>query len=263
MTVGTHLTNTASELVLNSSEKTSIGTSIATLSTRLDSYFGDTITDHFQFGSNQRGTILPRKADSNSDVDYMVVFSTEDGQKTPQTYLDRLRKFAETKYATSEISQSSPTIVLSLNHIRFELVPAIYSSWSGYQIPSPKSHWAEWMNTNPSEAQQAILEKNNSHNYEIKPLVRLIKYWNAQQGHPFSSYELEKHIVDKFFFLCSTQKDYFYSFWSGFNCSWDTAQYIKDKVERAKSYATQAKSYEQSGMPISAENEIKKIIPTL
>lgn len=81
MTVSTHLTTLASDLVLSNIEKSSISVSITTLSSRLNAYFGSNITNHFQFGSNTRGTILPRTADSNSDIDYMVVFDTSDGQK--------------------------------------------------------------------------------------------------------------------------------------------------------------------------------------
>lgn len=163
MTVSTQLTTLASDLVLSDNEKSSISTSITTLSSRLNFYFGSNVTSHFQFGSNTRGTILPRKANSNSDIDYMVFFDTSDGQKKPQAYLDRLKKFAETKYSTSEISQSSPTIVLSLNHIKFELVPAIDDY--GYQIPSPASSWTEWISTDPTGANQAIQDKNKAEKY--------------------------------------------------------------------------------------------------
>jgi len=261
MTVNTNLVNLASDLVLSSTEKASITTSIDTLSLRLDSYFGDGIKDHFQFGSNSRGTILPRKADGNSDIDYMVVFNTSDGQKKPQTYLDRLKKFAENKYSTSEIFQSSPTIVLSLNHIRFELVPAI--NIYGYQIPSPASSWSEWISTDPSATNQMIIDKNSTENHQIKPLVRLVKYWNAKQGHPFASFDLEQYIVQKYYWSCVSLKDYFYAFWEGFSCTYDTAQHIKDKVERAKKYAATAKQHEADNMPLSAELEIKKIVPIL
>lgn len=262
MTVSTHLNALASNLVLSENEKTSISTSLSTLSSRLNDYFGSKITGHFQFGSNTRGTILPRKADGNSDVDYMVVFDISDGQMKPQTYLDRLKKFAETKYSTSEISQASPTIVLSLNHIKFELVPAVEKMF-GYEIPSPASSWQEWISTNPTSANQAIQDKNKAENYQIKPLVRLIKYWNATQGYPFTSFSIEQYIVGKYFLLCSTPSDYFYAFWKDFSCSYDTAQYIKDKVDRAKKSAAQAKKYEDDGMPTNAELEIKKIVPEL
>jgi predicted nucleotidyltransferase len=261
MTVNTHLVNLASELVLSSAEKTSITTSINTLSIRLDSYFGAGIKEHFQFGSNSRGTILPRKADSNSDIDYMVVFDTSDGQKKPQAYLDRLKRFAENKYSTSEISQSSPTMVLSLNHIKFELVPAINNY--GYQIPSPASFWSEWTSTDPLSSNRVIADKNNAENYQIKPLVRLVKYWNAKQGHPFASFSLEEYITNKYFFSCVSLKDYFYAFWEGFSCTYETAQYVKDKVERAKKYSAAAKQYEADNMPATAESEIAKIVPSV
>jgi predicted nucleotidyltransferase len=47
---------------------------VTTIKTRIDSYFAD-VTEKKLFGSYVRETILPRKADSNSDVDLMVVFS--------------------------------------------------------------------------------------------------------------------------------------------------------------------------------------------
>lgn len=261
MTVSTHLNTMASSLVLSESEKTNISRSITTLSSRLEAYFGNNITNHFQFGSNTRGTILPRKADNNSDIDYMVIFDTSEGMKKPQTYLNQLKNFAETKYSTSEIYQSSPTIVLSLNHIKFELVPAVYNY--DYQIPSPASSWTEWISTDPSSTNQALQDKNKAENFQIKPLVRLIKYWNATQGHIFTSFSIEQYIVGKYFWSCSTIRDYFYEFWNSFDCPYGTPQSTKDKVSRAKKYATQAKKYEDDGMPVSAEEEIKKIVPAL
>ena len=261
MTVNTHLTSLASNLVLSDVEKSNISTSITTLSSRLSSYFGGNINGQLQFGSSTRGTILPRRADDRSDIDYMIIFDTSGGQRKPQSYLDRLKKFAEEKYSTSIISQSNPTIVLSLNHIRFELVPAVLNL--GYLIPSPTSSWTEWISTDPTGANQTIQDKNKAEYNQIKPLVRLIKYWNATQGYPYTSFSLERYIVSKNFFSCISLKDYFYSFWSGFTYNSDTAQSTKDKVDRAKKYAIQAKQYEDNDMPVNAEIEIKKIVPAL
>lgn len=101
MSVNSHLTSLASDLVLSDSEKSSISTSIKTLSSRLNLYFGNKVIGHFQFGSSTRGTILPRKADGNSDIDYIVIFDTSDGKKKPQTYLNHLRNFVTKKYSTS------------------------------------------------------------------------------------------------------------------------------------------------------------------
>lgn len=261
MSVLSHLENLSSGLVLTATEKSNILISTNTLATRLDAWFGDDVINHFEFGSYPRVTILPRKADALSDVDYMIVFSTIGGKKKPQTYLDRLKTFANARYSTSEIYQSHPTLVLSLNHIKFELVPAIYDY--GYMIPSPATQWTEWIYTDPQKASQEILDKNRNNYYKIKPLVRLVKYWNATQGYPFASFALEQYIVGKWFYGCSTLKDYFYDFWSDFECSWNSPQSAKDKVARAKKYAKSAKSLEDQNYPVSAEQEIQKIVPIL
>lgn len=264
MTVNSYLTGLASSLVLSEDERASIATSISTLSTRLNGHFNNgvrTVTNHFQFGSSTRGTMLPREADNDSDIDYMVVFDTSGGQMKPQTYLDRLKRFTELKYSTSERTQSTPTIVLTLGHIKFEIVPAIYNGV--YQIPSPSSSWMDWMYTDPSGTTKALEEKNKSNGSLIKPLVRLVKYWNARNGHYFQSFSIEEYIINSYFPYNSNLKDYFYYFWSFFGCSPDSPQYIKDRVAKAKEIATKAQQYENSGMPATAESEIQKILPAL
>lgn len=99
MSVITYLQARASSAVLSSVEEASINTSIATIQSRLGSHFGKDVASHFWFGSSTRGTILPRSMDPKSDIDYMIVFA--DKNYTPQTYLDRLKRFAEKYYASS------------------------------------------------------------------------------------------------------------------------------------------------------------------
>lgn len=130
MSVLSYLQKRASDGVLSGDEKTSVNTSISTLKSRLGYHFTSGLKEHFRFGSSTRDTILPRSMDEHSDIDYMVVFS--EGGYAPQTYLDRLRRFVDAYYSTSEVKQSSPTIVLQLNHIKFDLVPALAELWSGY-----------------------------------------------------------------------------------------------------------------------------------
>ena len=103
MTVNSHLENLSSSLVLKGSEKDAISASIATISTRLSRFFGSNIQERFQFGSSTRGTILPRRADEGSDIDYLVVFDTSSETYKPQTYLDKLRKFAEHGYVQKSV----------------------------------------------------------------------------------------------------------------------------------------------------------------
>jgi hypothetical protein len=265
MSVLSYLQNTASGLVLSGNEKTSIDTSVGTLHYRLSDYFKTDVKEQIKFGSSTRGTILPRKADKNSDIDYMIVFNNSDNYK-PQTFIERLKKFAEAKYSTSEIHQSHPTVVLELNHIMFDLVPAYKVNSIGWSdtlyIPGPRSGFAEWISTNPNGFNNRLTAKNNSENDLIKPMIRLVKYWNACNDYVYYSYELEKHLVDNTYFFCSNLKDYFFSAINSLSTS-GLPQYKIDKVQRAKDIVAKVKEYEKNNLPDTAETEIKKLIPAL
>jgi Second Messenger Oligonucleotide or Dinucleotide Synthetase domain len=255
MTVNSYLISRASDAVLSTAEQDSINRSITTLQTRLNSYFGGKLTTHFRFGSSTRGTILPRKMDSHSDIDYMVVFA-ESGY-TPQTYLNRLRAFVDAYYSSSDIKQSSPTIVLELNHIKFDLVPALAGTWGSYQIPDGAN---AWKNTNPNDFNTTLTQKNTTNHSLIKPTIRLMKYWNAQNSYIYDSYVLEKWIVEQSYYFISTQRDYLLETFEKLGTPTNT-QWNKDRVERAKKIVTEVRRLERDGYPATAELEIKKLIP--
>lgn len=256
MSVLSYLERRASEAVLSSGETSSISTSVSTLQSRLNSYFGNNLSSHFKFGSQTRGTILPRAMDDHSDVDYMIVFS--EGGYTPQTYLDRLRKFVEKYYSTSSIKQSSPTIVLELNHIKFDLVPALNGYWTGsYQIPNGTSAWRD---TNPNDFNATLTAKNNAELYKIKPTIRLAKFWNAKVGYVYDSYGFEKWIVEQSYYGITNQRDYLFRVFEALSLPTDS-QWRKDRVERAKDIVAKVRQYERDDMPYTAESEVKKLIP--
>lgn len=256
MSVLSFLTDTARSAVLSTTEQSSITTSISTLQKRLEQHFSNgVIKQHFRFGSSTRGTILPRSMDEHSDIDYMVVFS--ENNATPQTYLNRLRVFVEKYYKTSDIRQSSPTIVLELNHIKFDLVPAT-TAWLGeLQIPDG---FGNWMKTNPNDF-NAILENKNKQNQSlIKPSIRLFKYWNATAGFPFrSSFEMEKWVCNLGFWLENNLMEYFFKIFDNLNTSLSSSKWVNDEITRAKKIVANVRQYEKAGQPMMAENEIRKL----
>lgn len=256
MSVLTHLQDTVTVVKITESERTAIDTSISNLSSKLNIHFTN-ITTKFVFGSYDRRTILRRSKDPNSDVDYMVVFN--DGSSyTPQTLMNRLKTFAETRYSRSEIYQSSPTIVLELNHIKFELAPA-YQSWGTYYIPAPASSYSTWISTNPGSMKTDLDTKHRNNHYLIRDLIQLLKYWNVKNGKVYSSYELERYILDKTFFLCTNLKEYFYSAVEGLP-TYTLPAYKSSKVATLKQIIADTKSFEARSLPMSAEIEIKKAI---
>lgn len=136
MSVLAYLQRCATETLVDERERQRIDRSTRNLQDKLVAHFDSAIQDHFRFGSTTRGTNLPRAFDDGSDVDYMIVF--RDSDKAPQTYLDRLRTFADMHFPRSTIRQSHPTMVLELAHINFDLVPAIDTAWF-----QPEAHSAE------------------------------------------------------------------------------------------------------------------------
>lgn len=259
MSVLSHLIDCATNAVLTSDERESINTSISTLASRLRAYFGNSIIEQIRFGSSTRDTILPRIIDEHSDIDYMIVFS--DTESKPQTYLDRIKRFAENSYARSEIVQSSPTIVLSLNHIKFDLVPALKGYFSGsYRIPGSSSSYSEWIDTNPNDFNGKLTQANMQHKSLIKPLIRLMKYWNSNSGYVFDSYSLEQHIVQNSW-SGSNLKDYLFNYVHRMTPDWSDAQWRKDRIQRAKDIVQKTEQYEHDELPYSAEDEIKKLLP--
>ncbi|MBD1389258.1 nucleotidyltransferase domain-containing protein [Neiella sp. HB171785] len=264
MTVNSHLRELADAAVIRNAEKQSISRSIHTLQQRLEYYFGNELSKHFIFGSYTRGTILPRAMDGNSDIDYMVVF--EGSNYKPQTYLDKLRRFVEYYYSSSEITQSNPTIVLTLNHIKFELVPAITDWFHGLQIPAKRADLNDWIDTDPNDINRDLSNANQSNNSLIKPMIRLVKYWNAINNYPFNSFELEKELAERSYIwvslLTSAQlKDYFFDAVESLSLGWGAAQYKKTALDRAKTIVRQAKSNSQDGYEALALSQIKELLP--
>ena len=254
MSVNTYLSDLASSLALSSTEKSSISTSVTTIKTRIDSYFAD-VTEKKLFGSYVRETILPRKADSNSDVDLMVVFSNPNGYQ-PQSFLNRLKGFAEHYYNRSEIYQSSPTIVLELNHIKFELVPA-YVSYGMYYIPKDS---ANWQYTNPDGFHSDLQECNKNNGYKIKPVIRLIKHWNIEKNYrDMASFALEQKIAEELkysYISCTSYTDYLKKAFTAIKYSTNYS-----RVDTAIGHIDKALELEADSMPYTALEEIKKAFP--
>lgn len=274
MSVNSYLVNLANAAVLRDSEKTSIQRSIATLQSRINTHFGDNglvasqITRHFIFGSYTRGTILPRSFDNQSDVDYMIVFN--DATATPQTYLNRLKRFVELYYSSSEIKQSNPTIILNLHHIKFELVPAIEKTFFGLQIPAKAASNDDWISTNPNDFNQSLTKKNQEYNNLVKPVARLAKYWNAKNSYPFASFELEQKVVEYdydgfdvfgLFRASETLWSYFYSFMVSLDVGWFDPQWKKDAITRLKNTLTSIRNADDANDPILTEINLRHLLP--
>ena len=254
-----YLRKCAFKAMLRDAEKENIERSVRTVKVRLRKHFTNAVGRIRVFGSFSRGTLLPRKIDVRSDVDLMVIFKDKDS--APQTYLNRLKKFAVSNYSSSEIYQSNPTIVLCLNHINIEIVPAVNKVLPGFQIPAPASDFIEWIETDPVQFNIELKEKNKQTKSKMKPLIRLAKYWNATQGYIYPSYELEQRLVSHWYFGEKNLRDYFYAGILSLELPWQAAMWKKEKLDRTKRIIESAMEEEQCGNQELSELKIRKLLP--
>lgn len=256
MSIETYLSGLGSDLVIKAKEKEAIDRSVDTLMERANGWFGD-FYSCLVFGSYTRGTMLPRKADERSDVDVMLVFDDDDDYR-PQTYLDRIKRFAMSQYPTSIVHQDRPSVVLDMRHIRIEMTPGKRCGIDGcYNIPFDAS---EWQVTKPNSFNADLIRCNGNNGYKVKPIIRLMKHWNVCLNYrDMASFELESSLVDSLMYKyisCSSYVDYAIASLEAIR--WKTSTSC---VDAAIDTVRQAVTDERNGYPYTALDEIKAVFP--
>lgn len=198
----------------NSTEKAKIEASLKNIKLKLKQEFGSDIIDIVEFGSYVRKTNLPRQFDEKSDIDLMIVFNHKRLQWNPATYRKHLLSFTDTYFPNSRSYKSAPTVVLELNYIKYDLVPAFQRDEGWFTrdmvmyIPETDT---EWMETDPHGFSEDLEEVNKDYDYNVKRIIRLLKAWNSKVGYPIESYELEKEVADMNFSRDNLEEGFFYA----------------------------------------------------
>lgn len=204
MPINNYLDAIASNLISRNDEKDAIDNSVEVFKNRIRDFFTKNnfynLQDIKVYGSYERNTNLPQLADVDTDVDIMLVMNNDGSM--PQTYLNRVRSAVEAKYSRSDIKQATPTIILQMQHIKLEITPAILKA-GRYLIKRGDNGWL----CTSCLTDFDNLAKANQNNYNmVKPLIRLLKYWNVSKNNKaFSSYQIEKEIVH-YYLECRNQR---------------------------------------------------------
>ncbi len=245
-----------------STERNQIVSSINTVKSRLKSHFGSKVKNVLIFGSWDRDTTIPRKYDSNSDVDIMIVFDHDSINNTAETYRKWVLEFAQSKYSTSLSKKDFPTVRLDMTHITLDLIPTkittLLDAFYFYYIPDSGN---KWMSTQPFKFSQEVKNKNTQKNSIVKPVLRLIKAWNAHIGYPFESFILEKYVLENVsWFWISTIEEGFFAAINNLP-TWDVTLTQKSKVQSAQSNLSTIKSFLEKGDVAMAKLWLHILLP--
>lgn len=252
-------------LELNKESKKSVETSISILERHLENWSKfDTVVEHKAFGSFVRETNLPKCIDSTADVDYMIVFNTTD--KKPQTYLNYVKEFVDLKYPKSKRYQDHPTIALDLNNIKFEIMPAIQlwgKAFPGYNIPAPASVVLEWTNTYPQKLQEDLNEADERNGGMLRPVIRLIKYWNVLNEKILTPFRIEEYVISHVFWGCNDLADYYLEATRYLIQAEVLSDYKRQKLYGFTTKIEQAIKWRNLWNDASAEVMLRKLLPEL
>ena len=255
MDVNSYLTKLDNFLLLEKEKKEKIEKSIGYIKQKLWGIFQERLSEVKVFGSFAKDTFIA--ADTEADVDVLLTFKNKDFQ--PQTYLNQIKSFAAEHYPRSNVYPDHPTIAIELEHIKFEIVPAIFVSQDEVRIPAPRTKELKWINSNPTRIQNKINEKDKNNKGLIKPLIRIFKYWNYLINKPFNSFEIEKHLVNKLY-DARDLREYFYSAASSFSEISNTVEQ-KKFYEISKEKRRRLRILETNNIPEYIEAELKTILP--
>ncbi len=237
-----------------------------------------TVVDSFLTGSYIRSTMIAPLAKADIDI-FFVLSSDYYAQNGQAALLDRVKRVLKKTYTTPDISRDGQAVTISFNDFKVDVVPAFNRKGGGYLIPNTQG--GTWISTDPKEHVRISSEHNKAHDYDLIPLIKMLKCWNRNIGAHFRSFHLEvlswqifKGITisdfssgARFFFdkgrTVITQQNLDPSGYGGdVGYYIDSAEKIQDAVSRfttACNRAIKAEEYARKGYIANAIDEWRKI----
>lgn len=147
--------------------------------------FAQRIDDDYLSGSYARGTAI----DPLEDVDIIFIIHPEFFQSqlskaigfnpAPATVLNSFQAAIRYRYPDSSVVGQRRSVGLRMHHLHIDVVPAIADSSKRDHIWIPDKNENTWIISGPKVHADRATEVNQKHSGRFKPLVRLLKYWNA------------------------------------------------------------------------------------
>lgn len=154
------------------------------------------VLDSFLTGSYARSTMIAPLEEA--DIDILIVLDSKyyesDGQAS---LLDKIKRVLLKTYTkTPKISRNGQAVTITFKDFIVDVVPAFKRKGEGYLIPN--SAKSIWIATNPKIHVDIMAEKNQNHNGDLVPIVKMIKGWNRNINYSFVSFRLELLAINIF-----------------------------------------------------------------
>ena len=163
-------------------------------------------------GSAAKGTIV-RPID---DIDVLAIFSNANNAWTKyrgdsQAFLYRVRR-AYDGLSTAQVGARGQAVrIFFKNGGHVDVAPVFFHGNDVYGLPSGNGGW---INTAPMVANAWFAKKHADLDYNLAPLVRLLKKWNSAHSKRLRSFHLETIAAQTFKTLGSNQQSALASFFA-------------------------------------------------
>lgn len=227
-------------------------------------------------GSAAKGTIVR----PIGDVDVLAVFSNSGNawnkyRHDSQAFLYRIRK-AYDGLSTAQVGARGQAVrIFFKNGGHVDVAPVFSHGNDVYGLPKGDGGW---INTAPTVANQWFASKNAELGYNLAPLVRMLKKWNAAHSKRLQSFHLETMAASMFKTLGSGRQSGLASFfeWAPNRLdvsdpggqsgsltsylSWNGRQDVQDALRSAGERAKKARAAEAAGDHAEAKRLWKIIL---
>ena len=180
-----------------------------------------------------------------------------------EVYRGNLKSAIAGTYSTSFVVRDFPCVKLELNHIKFDVVPALKEETNYgvfYRIPNKSFGW---MPTEPNDINGSLEAWNKeAGGNKLRNLIRVCKHCNASRwSKALESYNLEKEIMRNYQFWSSAGVYGYDSFLEIFLNAIDGLSYQTSDGEGARSCVKYVRDYLHSGDENGQRKWIKHLLP--
>lgn len=167
----------------------------------LNKYYYETLSEtenSFLIGSWAKLTRVrpPRDVDLYFVLPYAVYerFAAYSGNKQ-SALLQEVKNVLLNTYSTSDMSGDGQVVLVRFNTINVEIVPAFLLTSGRYYIPNTHDG-GSYKETDPNAELSAIQAADKANNYNVRPIVRMMKAWQSNCSVSIKSFHLELLVTE-------------------------------------------------------------------
>lgn len=177
-------------------ERATVENFLSDVEEKVTAHFGFDFERCITFGEFARETSLRHTIDKESNVDLMILFQNDDYIENFQGMKEKVIEFIFKTFPQPE--ETSKELKIQMKYGCIQLVPAIVADVNSKSTLLRSSINNEtWIESNPLLFDENINKKNEETAYLLKPVIRLLKYWNLTHGNYFSTETIELFVSNR------------------------------------------------------------------